>query len=138
MIPANTPYVAVYRHQINADRVNWRRERVVAWDDNGGAMVLLGHPLSGSPRLVPASEVEGLHGIEPAEGVYIGAVPAGGWRVLRKPPGQESYIEPLAAWLVTGLGDLCPATVDAEGVTEVIGGEFDTTPFEILPPEVPA
>lgn len=111
MIPANGEYFAAYVRQ---DGKQAPALEVIAWHDNGDAMVV------GKTGLVPAQSLDGFERVYRSEhnSRVVAAVPGGGWRVDWKSEGDDGLAtSPVLFWTVQADGTATPVDVDIYGET---------------------
>lgn len=118
MIPANRGWVAVFE---NDDRPNHTKP-VVAWDDNGAALILdekLG-------ALRPARDFTNfLRVVEDDDTPTVAAVPGGGWMIEYTDDSEPggTFRAPVVAWAVDAKGWATPLGADqGGGYAEPVGG----------------
>ncbi|MEU0990291.1 hypothetical protein [Streptomyces sp. NPDC005953] len=113
MIPAQHPYEAHYKQEEGGRTVH-RSKPVIAWDDEGQALVVDER----SGRLVPANNGRAFTGL--SEGVHpvVAAIPGGGWSARFKNSDGSSIIDPLVAWTVQSNGTLTPVDTDLTGLCD--------------------
>lgn len=136
MIPATIPYVASFRVTRTArdgsTKTSYETEPVVAWEDNGDAMI------AGDHGLVRAVNRAGFYGLmQAADERVVGAVPADGWRLAWLVEDGEPIVERVLCWLVKANGMVEPVTVDGDGVADQAHRPFDDTDFRLVPPAEP-
>ncbi|MFD8956559.1 hypothetical protein ACWFRT_33555 [Streptomyces anulatus] len=110
MIPAQHPYQAEYQ-QVKGGRTIYWSKPVIAWDDEGQALVVDER----SGRLVPANNGRTFTGLSEGEHPVVGAVPGAGWSVRFKNSDGTFTEDPLVAWTVRSDGTFTPVDTDAEG-----------------------
>ncbi|MEW2071885.1 hypothetical protein [Streptomyces sp. NPDC007346] len=110
MIPAQHPYQADYQQEENG-RTSYRSKPVIAWDDEGQALVVDER----SGRLVPANNGRTFTGLSEGGHPVVGAIPGGGWSVRFKNSDGTFTEDPLVAWTVRSDGTLTPVDTDSEG-----------------------
>lgn len=122
MIPAQHPYEANYRQEKDG-RTVYRSKPVIAWDDEGRALVVDER----SGRLVPANNGPTFAGISEGGHPVVAAIPGGGWSARFKNRDGTFTVDPLVAWTVRSDGTLTPVDTDATGVCEAstVMGNFD-------------
>ncbi|MFE0201248.1 hypothetical protein ACFWZS_30850 [[Kitasatospora] papulosa] len=122
MIPAQHPYEANYKHEENG-RTVFRSKPVIAWDDEGQALVVDER----SGRLVPANNRRTFTGLSEGGHPVVAAVPGGGWGARYKNDDGTFTVDPLVAWTVRSDGTLTPVDTDATGVCDdpTAMGNFD-------------
>lgn len=132
MIPANEPYFASFKQERNGETTIVRRA-VVAWDDDGIALVA--DYKSGTLRTVHS--FSGFAGILRAPVKPVSAIPGGGWTAVYKAADGKKYAEPLIAWVLSAEGSIEPVSGSRDGVfTRAL---LDETFDELVPPgEKPA
>lgn len=86
-------------------------EPVVAWDDDGDALIVTER----ARRLTPACDAGNFVGLRQSEGRVVAAVPGQGWVVEWPAAGYRS---PLLGWLIRENGDVQPFDVDRNGYVE--------------------
>ncbi|MET9810867.1 hypothetical protein [Streptomyces halstedii] len=122
MIPAQHPYEANYKQQVDG-RTVYRSKPVIAWDDEGQALVVDER----SGRLVPANDRRTFTGL--SEGVHpvVAAIPGGGWSARYKNEDGTFTMDPLVAWTVRSNGTLAPVDTDPTGLCDdpTTMGNFD-------------
>lgn len=132
MIPATTPYRVTLRHERpGADgktHYSFSHVPIIAWSDDGAPLV------AGSTSLLRGDEIPGFFGLTPADDHYIAAIPGGGWRIRWFVDEDESFVEPVLAWVITGEGVARPVTIDRYGVIDVVGDDTDQ-PFHLIRPD---
>ncbi|WAE70649.1 hypothetical protein OUQ49_33345 (plasmid) [Streptomyces cavourensis] len=110
MIPAQHPYRARYEQE-EGGRTVYRSKPVIAWDDEGQALVVDER----SGRLVPANNGRTFTGLSEGGHPVVGAIPGGGWSVRFKNDDGTFTEDPLVAWTVRSDGTLTPIDTDSEG-----------------------
>ncbi|MFW3464294.1 hypothetical protein ACN24K_29865 [Streptomyces microflavus] len=113
MIPAQHPYEAKYKQEVDG-RTVYRSKPVIAWDDEGQALVVDER----SGRLVPANN--GRPFIVLSEGGHpvVAAIPGGGWSARYKDEDGTFTVDPLVAWTVRSDGTLTPIDTDTTGLCD--------------------
>ncbi|MGW2113748.1 hypothetical protein [Streptomyces zhihengii] len=112
MIPTHIPFQARFRHQQEGAADTFSFKPVAAWDVDGDALVV--DESKGCLRL--ASGYSNFAGVFPADDVFVGVIPGGGWEVLYDVEG-EPVVEPLVAWRVRQDGVLVATDTDKDGFT---------------------
>ncbi|WP_228184054.1 hypothetical protein [Streptomyces anulatus] len=122
MIPAQHPYRANYQQEKGGGMVP-RSKPVIAWDDEGQALVVDER----SGRLVPANNGRNFTGLSEGEHPVVGAIPGSGWRVRFKNEDGTFIEDPLVAWTVRSDGTLTPIDTDDNGECQpsTAMGNFD-------------
>ncbi|MEV2255962.1 hypothetical protein AB0I94_36315 [Streptomyces sp. NPDC050147] len=122
MIPAQHPYEANYKQE-EGGRTVYRSKPVIAWDDEGQALVVDER----SGRLVPANNGRAFTGLSEGGHPVVAAIPGGGWSARFKNQDGTFNVDPLVAWTVRSDGTLTPIDTDATGVCEASTamGNFD-------------
>ncbi|MDJ1645404.1 hypothetical protein [Streptomyces pakalii] len=110
MIPARHPYEANYQQEEDG-RTVYRSKPVIAWDDEGQALVADER----SGRLVPANNGRTFTGLSEVGHPVVGAIPGGGWGVRFKNSDGTFTEDPLVAWTVRSDGTLTPIDTDSLG-----------------------
>jgi hypothetical protein len=110
VIPAQHPYEATYKQEENG-RTVYRSKPVIAWDDEGEALVVDER----SGRLVPANNGRTFVGLSEGTHPVVAAIPGGGWSARYKNEDGTFNVDPLVAWTVRSNGTLTPLDTDATG-----------------------
>jgi hypothetical protein len=106
MIPAKGFTASFVRtDETGKRRTRWRD--VVAWTDDGDPLVQYG------PRLENATGLDGYDGIHEHDKV-AGVVPGGGW-IIEFKDGDQTWQEPVVAWVVLEDGSGYGAVTDDDG-----------------------
>lgn len=124
MIPAQHPYEANYKQEVDG-RAVYRRKPVIAWDDEGQALVVDER----RGRLVPADKGgRTFTGLSEGGHPVVAAIPGGGWSVRFKNEDGTFTVDPLVAWTVRSDGTLTPIDTDTSGVCDASTsmGNFDS------------
>lgn len=122
MIPAQHPYEANYKQEENG-RTVYRSKPVIAWDDEGQALVVDER----SGRLVPADSGRTFTGLSEGGHPVVAAIPGGGWSARYKNQDGTFTVDPLVAWTVRSDGVLTPVDTDTTGLCDDVTtmGNFD-------------
>ncbi|MCX4971048.1 hypothetical protein OHA98_41280 [Streptomyces sp. NBC_00654] len=122
MIPAQHPYEANYKQEANG-RTVYRSKPVIAWDDEGQALVVDER----SGRLVPADSGRNFTGLSEGGHLVVAAIPGGGWSARYKNEDGTFTVDPLVAWTVRSDGILTPVDTDTAGLCDDVTtmGNFD-------------
>ncbi|MFD8288011.1 hypothetical protein ACFV2B_07225 [Streptomyces lavendulae] len=131
MIPAQHPYEANYK-QVEDGRTVYRSKPVIAWNDEGEALVVDER----NGRLVPANNGRTFTGLSEGGHPVVAAIPGGGWSARYKNQDGSFTVDPLVAWTVRSDGTLTPVDTDTTGVCDdpTTMGNFDS--LVALGPEV--
>lgn len=113
MIPARHPHEAHYKQE-EGGRTVYRSKPVIAWDDEGQALVVDER----SGRLVPANNGRTFTRLSEGGHPVVAAIPGGGWSARYKEPDSSSIVDPLVAWIVRSNGTLTPVDTDFTGVRD--------------------
>lgn len=117
MIPAGRPYDAVFKTTENGRDREWQKP-VIAWDDNGNALVA-DHE-EGALRAV--STAGNFVRLQEARGPAAGVIPGAGWRAVFG-HGEDRGIHDVLAWVIDQDGYGAALWADEEGqvleVTEI-------------------
>ncbi|MFJ4274035.1 hypothetical protein ACIP29_26160 [Streptomyces coelicoflavus] len=113
MIPARHPYEARYKQEENG-RTVFRSKPVIAWDDEGQALVVDER----TGRLVPANNGRTFTGLSEGGHPVVAAIPGGGWSARYKHPDGTTTADPLVAWTVQSNGTLTPIDTDTTGLCD--------------------
>lgn len=108
MIPEIGHVFATFRNNIP--------HRVIAWDDEGYAMIATGHG-----HLERASEVQGFTGLDNTQATrsdIVQLIPANGERIAYTNPDEPDPTTPVVAWGLSRDGVLIPLTVGSDGTVE--------------------
>lgn len=110
MIPADGEHFAQYTRE---DGQHGTSQKVIAWANNGDAMVL------GEAGLVPAQNLPGFQRIYRGVNAspIVGAIPGGGWLVDSLMDDGEWVTAPVLAWAVHADGTASPIDTDYAGET---------------------
>lgn len=131
MIPATRPYVATYRHIGKNGNTYYTRKPVIAWDDDGRALVC---DDENTGRLVPADHYTNFAEIQASEETkYVAAIPGGGWRLAWKNEDGSELIEPVLAWIIGADGEGRALCVAEGAYVDVIDPFGDGAPRSIAP-----
>ncbi|MCX5115413.1 hypothetical protein OOK13_44745 [Streptomyces sp. NBC_00378] len=122
MIPAQHPYEANYKQEVDG-RTVYRSKPVIAWDDEGQALVVDER----SGRLVPANNQRTFTGLSEGGHPVIAAIAGGGWGARYNNEDGTSTVDPLVAWAVRSDGTLTPIDTDGAGLCDdpTTMGNFD-------------
>ncbi|MFC9948478.1 hypothetical protein [Streptomyces pratensis] len=122
MIPAQHPYQADYQQEVEG-RTVYRSKPVIAWDDEGQALVVDER----SGRLVPANNGRTFTGLSEGGHPIVAAIPGGGWSARFKNQDGTFTVDPLVAWTVRSDGTLTPIDTDYTGECQpsTAMGNFD-------------
>ncbi|MFE9797044.1 hypothetical protein ACFYRL_35590 [Streptomyces goshikiensis] len=122
MIPAQHPYEAKYKQE-DGGRTVYRSKPVIAWDDEGQALVVDER----SGRLVPANNGRAFTGLSEGGHPVVAAIPGGGWSARYKNQDGTYTVDPLVAWTVRSDGTLTPIDTDTTGLCDDVTatGNFD-------------
>ncbi|WP_327180311.1 hypothetical protein OG599_34545 (plasmid) [Streptomyces sp. NBC_01335] len=113
MIPAQHPYKAIYTQEVDG-RVAFSSKPVIAWDDEGRALVVDER----SGRLVPANNGRTFTGLSEGEHPVVAAIRGGGWGARYENEDGTFTVDPLVAWTVRSDGTLTPVDTDDTGVCD--------------------
>ncbi|MER7043025.1 hypothetical protein ACIF6H_35050 [Streptomyces microflavus] len=113
MIPAQHPYEAKYKQEVDG-RTVYRSKPVIAWDDEGQALVVDER----SGRLVPANNGRPFIGLSEGGHPVVAAIPGGGWSARYKDEDGTFTVDPLVAWTVRSDGTLTPIDTDTTGLCD--------------------
>ncbi|MFE7579487.1 hypothetical protein ACFU5Z_32545 [Streptomyces sp. NPDC057521] len=113
MIPAQHPYEANYQQERDGRKV-YRSKPVIAWDDEGQALVVDER----SGRLVPANNDRMFIGLSEGGHPVVAAIPGGGWSARFKNEDGTFSVDPLVAWTVRSDGAVIPIDTDISGVCD--------------------
>ncbi|WP_055558781.1 hypothetical protein [Streptomyces luridiscabiei] len=113
MIPAQHPYEANYQQEVDG-RTVFRSKPVIAWDDEGQALVVDER----NGRLVPANNGRTFTGLSEGRHPVVAAIPGGGWGARYKSDDGSFTVDPLVAWTVRSDGTLAPVDTDITGVCD--------------------
>ncbi|MGV9242643.1 hypothetical protein [Streptomyces sp. NPDC003710] len=113
MIPATRPFDARYR-QANGDRTYFTTKPVIAWSDDGTALV----PDPKTGRLVDADSYSNFAGLIAADAEVVGVIPGGSWRAEHSTDDGDVESTPVLAWLVHTDGSYTPTIADRDGYTD--------------------
>ncbi|MGW0779049.1 hypothetical protein ACWD01_36920 [Streptomyces sp. NPDC002835] len=113
MIPAQHPYEAHYKQEEDG-RTGFRSKPVIAWDDEGQALVVDER----TGQLVPANNGRTFTGLSEGGHPVVAAIPGGGWSARYKHPDGTSTLDPLVAWTVHSNGTLTPVDTDTTGLCD--------------------
>lgn len=133
MIPTNVPYTATFRTtrpvRDGGTREVWKDRPVIAWDEDGYALVV------GNHGLVRAANLDGYEGLsEGSDSRVVGAIPADGWRIAWKLDDGQEPTDRILLWLVKADGMVEPVWVDPDGDAEGVSIPFNETRFRLVPP----
>jgi hypothetical protein len=130
VIPATRPYAAAYRHTGKDGKAHYTHKPVIAWDDEGRALVCDDK----TGRLVPVDHYTNFANVEEdGEIRYVAAIPGGGWRLAWKNDDGPELIEPVLAWVIGAEGEARALTVDKECWAEMVDPLSDSGPRVIAP-----
>lgn len=107
MIPSKDGYFALYNDNGRAVR----SRPIIAWDDEGEALV------AGSHGMKTAGSIEGFSGITRHGVPIVAAVSGGGWLVDCTDEDGNSWTDKVVAWGIQADGTARPITTDPDGVT---------------------
>ncbi|MEV4041485.1 hypothetical protein [Streptomyces sp. NPDC049744] len=114
MIPSHDQYVARFRHDQPGGRP-WHSTRpVLAWDDEGEALVAD----ENAGRLVRASSLPRFAGLEEARGPIVAAIPANGWVAIFREEDGALTPDPIVGWAVDRSGAVHPIGMGRNGSVE--------------------
>ncbi|GAA2955051.1 hypothetical protein [Streptomyces enissocaesilis] len=113
MIPAQHPYEANYKQEEDG-RTVYRSKPVIAWNDEGQALVVDER----NGRLVPANNGRTFTGLSEGGHPVVAAIPGGGWSARFKNQDGTFTVDPLVAWTVRSDGILTPVDTDTTGVCD--------------------
>lgn len=121
MIPADGRHQASFKYDSPTAKSGhyYISEPVVAWDDDGYALIARDDK---SGRLHRAANFSNFAGVAEAGGYYVGAIPGGGWQVAWPEDDGSEYIEPVVAWVLKSDGTMEAVSVDSEGTVESVHG----------------
>ena len=119
MIPDNGRHEAVFRHP-QVDGTHWTEHKpVVAWSDDGDALVVHENCLQ------IACNLADFNWIVEADMPVVGIASGGDWRMERRFSDGTIWDAPVIGWAVRADGTAFPLETDALGAAEVAGdGEF--------------
>lgn len=113
MIPSNNEYVARYKHERDNGRTYYVDKPVVAWGEDGEALVAD----EKRGRLTLADSYSNFVGLDAADHPVVAAVPADGWSAVFE-EGGALHTDPLVAWLIHSNGSVTPAGVGRDGLSD--------------------
>lgn len=132
MIPATAPYVARFGEYSRAhDRIVASSRPVVAWDDEGRALVVDDK----RGLLTPADSYRNFISVEQPRPGYVAAIPGGGWQLGWKQPDGTECVEQVLAWVIDSAG-FGQAISVGDGLAEVVEPR-DGNP-RLIPPDATA
>ncbi|WP_261565317.1 hypothetical protein [Frankia gtarii] len=119
MIPAHG-WAARFNAQRGDGNPYRTTERVIAWDDDGQALVVD----KAAGKLVLAAQIDGFTGID-VDDHLVSALPGGGWMGEFRGAGGTTHHEPVIGWTVLAPGLGGPLFCDDQGL-------FDPDPIPEL------
>lgn len=123
MIKADPGFVAVFK---NAN--NTHTEAVLAWDDQGHALVLDAR----RGQLVQARSLDGFRQVQQGDDPYLTAVPGQGWLVEATEPDGKVWTQPVIAFALDKDG--CGVVVTGAGDGSVEAERLDGETRKLIPP----
>lgn len=133
VIPTTRPFKARFQHtdERSPDGYHFSDKPVMGWTEQGKPLVLD----KDGRVLVPASVFTNFYDVVEDEGVFVGALPGGGWRVAWKDGnGNLTDVETVVAWVVNVQGVAEALVVDADGIASCYISQAHT---ELVPPGAP-
>jgi hypothetical protein len=116
LIPAPAGIVARYRHEDDG-RVHFTEKAVIAFDDDGYALVISDKTGQSAGRLVRADTYRNFSSLSdnPEYADYMTLIPAGGWRVELTGKDGSRWSEPLVGWALNTDGTVVSLSTDSTG-----------------------